>query len=208
MIVFITPDNKAKYKEELNQTYRIRKKLLVDKLKWDLKCYEDKEIDQFDHEDACYLVYKDVSGQVRGVMRLTPTLSPNLTQDIFGDHVPEGFKDTDPKLWEASRFCMATDELDPLSRTKREGTYEIYAAMEEFALTHGIKNLLFVAAIPVERMMQHIGIPYKKVSKYFSTGDSKAFVGLFTPAENQVSNLIYRGKLNPYYQVNSVKEGF
>lgn len=202
MILFITPQNKEAYQDVLKKTYEIRKKVFVDKLKWDLKCQGAYEIDQFDHERAHYLIYVDVHEEVKGCMRLMPTTETNLTQDIFGEYVPKHLRTKNCKVWEASRFCIAPE--NSTAKATQEGTYEIYTAMEEFAVINGIEKILFVASKPVERLMNQIGRSYVRVSEYFSTGDSMAFIGTFNSNEAQICSLIYNGNLNPFYHLNSL----
>ncbi len=201
MILFITPQNKGDYQDVLKKTYEIRKKIFVDKLKWDLKCEGSYEIDQFDHETAHYLVYLDTDEEVRGCMRLTPTTSENLTQNIFGAYVPNNLKIKASNIWEASRFCI--DFESKSTKASQDGTYEIYTAQEEFAVLNNIEKILFIASRPVERFMNQIGIHYIRESDYFSTGDSTAFVGTFPSSEDQVCNLIYNGNITPFYHMNS-----
>lgn len=76
--------------------------------------------------------------------------------------------------------------------------------MEEFAVINGIEKILFVASKPVERLMNQIGRSYVRVSEYFSTGDSMAFIGTFNSNEAQICSLIYNGNLNPFYHLNSL----
>lgn len=207
MILFIHPYNKHKYINILNESFRLRKRIFVDKLGWDLKCQDNMEIDQYDTEAAHYLIYLDEHKQVKGCMRLIPTVSKNLTQDSFAKYVPAQILKRDPHIWESSRFCLETPVGLISSRNSiREGTYEIYAAMIEFCLENEVNKLIFVASKPIERLLSKIGLQYQKLSPDFKTDDGKAFIGEIKSNYDQFISLVYDGELNPFYQLSSSKD--
>ncbi|NER60710.1 GNAT family N-acetyltransferase, partial [Pseudomonas sp. MAFF212428] len=84
---------------------RYRYRVFVGALGWELACEPDAEIDQFDHEDALYLLAQDTSGEVVGCARLLPTVQPYLLGEVFpqllGGERPPAAVDT----WELSRFA-------------------------------------------------------------------------------------------------------
>ena len=52
MIKFITAKNKSQYRALIDQMHQDRKRVFVDWLKWDIPVVGDKEIDQYDTDDA------------------------------------------------------------------------------------------------------------------------------------------------------------
>jgi len=57
MVNLITAHNRAKFRAPLEAMHRDRKKIFVDALKWDVPVVDGQyEIDQFDTDEAIYLV--------------------------------------------------------------------------------------------------------------------------------------------------------
>lgn len=83
MIHVIDCDNKHLYREQLEEHFHIRHKIYVDERRWmALERPDGREIDQFDNDDAVYLLALD-QGRVIGGTRLVPTLKPHLMADVF-----------------------------------------------------------------------------------------------------------------------------
>ena len=70
MIKIVTAENREKFARKLNAMFADRKQVFVDILKWDLPVTEGLyEIDQFDNDDAVYLLAIDENGAHLGSMR-------------------------------------------------------------------------------------------------------------------------------------------
>lgn len=64
--------------------FRMRHRVLVDKKGWEeIRKPDGIECDEFDRDDAIYLIATDFNGSVAGCVRFTPSLSPNLTSEHF-----------------------------------------------------------------------------------------------------------------------------
>src|ERR1700678_1463271 len=84
MLCIVSPDKRNLYEEELKDFFKLRKTVLIDQRGWDLKSKDGMEVDQYDHDQAHYLIYKaPESGEVLGGVRLTSTRAPNLTLHTF-----------------------------------------------------------------------------------------------------------------------------
>lgn len=113
-----------------------RKRVFIDSLKWDLEATGDQEFDEFDNEDAEYLVlvHQQTLDHLAS-MRLLPTTSPNLGSTIF-PFLFEGCPPEDDDIYEITRFLLspripARDRI--LSRAI------ISRALVEHAHEHGIR---------------------------------------------------------------------
>jgi len=83
MIHVITSDNRHLYELELLTHFRLRHEIYVVERNWyDLARADGLERDQFDNEDATYILAID-SGQVIGGSRLVPTTRPHLLSEVF-----------------------------------------------------------------------------------------------------------------------------
>jgi acyl-homoserine lactone synthase len=83
MIHVIDAENRHLYGPELEQHFRIRHQIYVGERKWmALERPDGREVDQFDTEDATYLLALE-GDRVVGGTRLVPTLCPHLMADVF-----------------------------------------------------------------------------------------------------------------------------
>ncbi|MFN3233078.1 MAG: acyl-homoserine-lactone synthase [Alphaproteobacteria bacterium] len=104
MIDVVTPELRPMYAAQLDQMFRQRYEIFVEKLGWDLPargCLDRIEKDQFDTPDTIYLFDMDERLRIRGAARLLSTDGRHLLQELFPDlwlSVPHG-----PKVWELSR---------------------------------------------------------------------------------------------------------
>jgi acyl-homoserine lactone synthase len=83
MIHIVTSENRWLYENELREHHRIRYDIYVRENHWkNLKIEADRESDQFDNEDAIYLLAIE-DGRVVGGSRFVPTIKPHLLSEIF-----------------------------------------------------------------------------------------------------------------------------
>lgn len=86
--------------------FEARKAVFVDLLKWDLPVLGGRfEIDQFDDEQARYLIVEDRAGGHLGSARLLPTDRPHILGDLF-PNLCSGPVPTGPTVREITRFCL------------------------------------------------------------------------------------------------------
>lgn len=137
MIYAITKHNRAQFARELDSMYRDRKRIFVDWLNWNVPIVDGVyEKDQFDTDDAVYLVAADAeTGAHWASLRMMPSLSPHMLKDVFAflcdDGVPVG-----PDIWEMTRICLSPG----ISRDKaRESFGLVWLAAIEFALERDIR---------------------------------------------------------------------
>jgi len=112
-----------------------RKRVFVDLLGWDIPTLADRyEIDQFDDDEAVYIVVTDAAGNHSGSARLLRTDRPHILGTIFPglcrEAVPAG-----PEIREITRFCIARS----LRATERRAVRNrLISALVEHALAAGI----------------------------------------------------------------------
>jgi acyl-homoserine lactone synthase len=110
VVYVIDKNNRHLFEAELEQMFRLRHKIYVEKRGWEAIRREDgREIDQFDTEDTIYFVRLDPDGKVVGSIRLKPTTTPYLLADIFSDIITNGEAPRSPDKYEMTRV-FALDE--------------------------------------------------------------------------------------------------
>lgn len=135
MVQVITNLDRPQFGEALAQMHRDRKRVFVDRLRWDIPVVDGEfEIDQFDTESAIYLVALDDQGRHEGSIRLLPTTRPHLLGDVF-PHLCERGAPSDEQTWEITRLFTSPDAANPGAVRRR-----LMVAVTEFALLYGIRR--------------------------------------------------------------------
>src|SRR3546814_17641434 len=82
MICFVHGCSDARYRGPLETMFEDRKRLFVDLLGWALSVQDARwEIDQFDDDDAVYLIALDTTGEHAVSIRLLPSNKPPIHSD-------------------------------------------------------------------------------------------------------------------------------
>ena len=126
----------------LRQMFEARKRVFVDLLKWDVPVLDGRfELDEFDDEQANYIIVADREGNHLGSARLLPTTRPHILGDLFPElcagPVPAG-----PDIFEITRFCLGRTQGGLARRQTRN---RLVSALVSFALDHGIRTYTGVA---------------------------------------------------------------
>ena len=114
-----------------------RKRLFVDLMRWSVPVVDGQyEIDQFDDEDALYLIAVE-DGEHVGSMRLLPTDRPHILDSLFPELCPAGAP-TGPGIAEITRLCLPCR----LGTARRlEIRNRLISAMVDHAASVGIVSL-------------------------------------------------------------------
>jgi acyl homoserine lactone synthase len=143
----------------MNLMHEFRLDVFVGRLGWDLPLENGVEQDEYDTPDAKYVVVCDSGDRVTACARLLPTIRsymlPELFPQLLGDVPTPRAADT----WELSRFATNV-------RGNREGrvmslakpTLDLLELVLDYARKHGVKRLLFVTSIGIERLMLRAGV--------------------------------------------------
>lgn len=142
MVAVITSENRARYREQIDQMHRDRKKVFVDRWKWDVPVIDGQyEIDQFDTDGAIYLLSLEAQSRIHlSSVRLLPTTEPYLLGTLF-EELCENAPPEDEQTWEITRYCEAPDSPKAFARAAGD---KIGIALVEFALLYGISNYVCV----------------------------------------------------------------
>jgi N-acyl-L-homoserine lactone synthetase len=142
MVAVITANNRAFYREQLVQMHRDRKRVFVDRFKWDVAVVDEEyEVDQFDTQSAVYLMELDPASRSHlSSVRLLPTTQPHLLDTLFPElcdsEVPTG-----PHIWEITRYCTNPEVSRAVTSPAGD---RVCIAMVEYALLNGITRFTYV----------------------------------------------------------------
>lgn len=135
MLLTIECRSTSPHRLVLETMFADRKALFVDLFGWDVPVIDDRlEIDQFDDDQATYLVCVDDAGEHEASLRLLRTDRPHMLDTIFKHLCPLGVP-SGPTTWESTRLCLPQRHGAARRRELRD---ELITAMVDFALARGI----------------------------------------------------------------------
>jgi acyl-homoserine lactone synthase len=171
----IEQSNRHAYAELLEQMYRLRYEIYVQERGWQQLDRPDKrEKDDFDTQDAVYLL-GIIKGQgVVAGSRLVPTTCPHLLSDVFPILV-EGQIPRAPQIFEWTRIFVRKDLREDGRPSKAAGI--VYCAIVEYCLRHGISHLTVVCEQFWKQRLDHLGWRPRQLGKTV-LWDGELLVGL------------------------------
>lgn len=158
MIVIVENYNAQKYSHLLAELFRLRARVFVNRLHWDVTTSDGMERDRYDDQSPVYLIFAhETMRTVIGGLRLLPTTGPTLVGDVFADTLPDVAGLMSPTIWECTGFCV--DEA--LVAKRREGlvlaSATLITALGEVALNAGIETILGNFDVKMLRLYRRIG---------------------------------------------------
>lgn len=127
-----------KYTTLAEEVWRFRHRHFVERFRWeDLRRADNREIDEFDRDDAIHLILSD-GDRVVAYSRLLPTLAPHLLSDVY-PQLADGFAyPKGRRIYEWTR-CVA--EQDAMV-AGLEASVVLRTGVLEFCLSTGIHSLI------------------------------------------------------------------
>lgn len=184
MILAIEGVDRHAYPELFDQMFSMRAAVFADRLGWDVTVVDGKEIDRFDAEDPLYLLCLDeVTGDLKGAVRLLPTTGPNMLRDVFSVLVPDGAVES-LRIWESSRFAInpmltvGPDRHDA-NRVVNTTTIELLCGLVEVAQLVGVEHIVSVFDARMARIFRAADCPYELIGTPTRIGKTMTYAGLF-----------------------------
>ncbi|MER9927188.1 acyl-homoserine-lactone synthase [Mesorhizobium sp. M0048] len=177
MMQLITPDCYAEFSDELEQMHRLRYRVFRDRLDWDVSFSGGYEVDPFDALRPHYLLLRGLTGRIDGCVRLLPTTGPTMLRDSFCALLADRSAPEDPRVWESSRFALDLPPSAPKQAGIAIGTYELFAGMVEFGLSRGLRSIVTVTDLRIERILRRAGWPLERLSDPQTIGNTRAVAG-------------------------------
>nr|BAG07413.1 LuxI-like protein [Gluconacetobacter polyoxogenes] len=143
MIEVVTVENAHWCGTALAEQFKFRYRHFVANEQWEVPFYKGMEYDQFDTPAAVYLVWRDVAGVVRGMIRLLPTNRPYMLETLWPDMMPDPIVLPGPTVWEITRFGV---ERNLSLSLRKQISAELILACIEFSVLNDIHTYLFLTA--------------------------------------------------------------
>lgn len=175
MIRIINGANRNEYPEEIAAMHRLRKRVFHDLLKWDVTVRDDWEVDHYDDANPIYVMSYSPDGQLRGSLRLLPTLGPNMLDDTFPILLGGRPEIRSAEIWESSRFCIEPEiSQDRASNQVTIAAAELMCGVGEIGLASGLSHIVTVTDVFLERMFRRMGCPGERIAEPHKIGSVHA----------------------------------
>jgi len=126
----------------LRSMFEARKRVFVDLLRWNVPVLEGRfEVDQFDDEEAVYLIVADEQGEHLGSARLLPTLRPHILDSLFPE-LCAGLPPRGGDMFEITRFCLGRNQN---AEQRLQTRNRLVGGIVDYALSNGIATYSGVA---------------------------------------------------------------
>lgn len=181
MIRLINGMDYSSRSDELDQMFRLRKRVFADRLGWDVTTFGGYEIDSYDLLRPLYVLSMDDAGKrVLGSLRLLPSTGPNMLADIFFELLPEGKPIRSATIWESSRYCVDTEAASALGEKGLSyTTAELLIALCEIGINVGLTFIVTVIDMRMERILRRLNCMGDRIGEPRKYGSVTALAGLW-----------------------------
>jgi acyl homoserine lactone synthase len=191
MIRLISGLNYLNHAGELDQMFKLRKRVFHDRLGWEVNVSGEYEIDSYDFLKPLYVLALDDSGKrVVGSLRLLPSTGPNMLSDTFYDLLPEGQTFRNPTVWESSRYCVDTDLASEWCKNGvHQTSAELLLALCEIGQNAGLTFIVTVIDLRMERILRRLNCAGDRIGEPRKYGKVTAIAGLWETNEEMLQQL-------------------
>nr|WP_170538705.1 acyl-homoserine-lactone synthase [Ruegeria arenilitoris] len=192
MIIVIDGINQHKFKDVLDEMFKLRARVFGDRLGWEVNIQDGREFDQFDSLNPAHVVSINDEGDVVGCMRLLQTTGPHMLADVFSSILDGEPPIRSAQVWEATRFCVDTKRLGR-GRGKNSVSYvtsEVMIGSFEYAQEAGVLDSVAVIDPVMNRVLQRSGnAPYDYVGTAKPMGKVVAMAALMDCSDERIQSI-------------------
>lgn len=192
MILVVDALNKHKFQSVLDDMYRLRARVFHERMGWEVKVRNGREIDAFDELDPAYVIALDEDYNVIGCARLLQTTGPHMLSDVFYDILDGEPPLRSATIWESTRFCVDRDKLDKGSARNSVSytTCELMAGILEYGRDSGITDIITVIDPVMDRVLKRSdNAPYGYVGNTAEMSKVKALAALCDCSDERIDKV-------------------
>ncbi len=181
----------ATHADTFEQMYRLRAEQFSLRRGWRVNVQGGLEKDRFDDLNPLYICILGHNQNLLASLRLLPTTGPHMLSDIFPEVMGEAGIVRHPLIWESSRFCVDTNAVrefgaDGINMITRQ----VLAGLFQTARDAGIRNVISVYDVFVERILRRAGCSFDRLGPIVKYDDLKTVGGLFEVSESVIAELL------------------
>jgi acyl-homoserine lactone synthase len=182
--------------------FHLRHRIFVERMGWEALRKPDRlERDQFDTEDAIYLLLMDDDGRVIGSHRMLPTTKPHLFSDVFPQLCAVKGVQRGEKILELTRTCVDEEALD--RATMELARKRIMVGLFEFCLRAGYEQITLLT--PTDLLFRYllIGLDIKPLGMPVEMDGIKQ-IAMIVKVDQQALDVLRQAFAVPQTQVHYV----
>lgn len=192
MIIVIDALNRDRFADLVDEMFQLRARVFGDRLGWEVKIENGREIDEFDHMDPVYVIGLDDEGHVVSCARALQTTGPHMLADVF-----QTILDGEPplrsaRIWESTRFCVDTQRLarDGDMTAISRATCELMIGSLEYCMEAGVSDIITVIDPVMNRVLKRSdNAPYDYLGKTTPMGKVSAMAALLDCSEERIARV-------------------
>ncbi len=193
MILIVDAHNRHHHHSVLDEMFQLRARVFGDRLGWDVRIEDGREIDEFDALDPAYVIGLDDAFNVVACVRALQTTGPHMLADVFADILQGEAPLRSATLWESTRFCVDTERLAMVGRgpgSVSRATCELMVGSLEYARSNGITDIITVIDPVMNRVLKRSdNAPYDYVGATVQMGETKAMAALLDCTEERIARV-------------------
>ncbi len=193
MILIIDALNRHRHQSVLDEMFQLRARVFGERLGWDVRIENGREIDEFDALDPAYVIGLDDDYNVVSCVRALQTTGPHMLADVFADILQGEPPLRSATLWESTRFCVDTERLTLSGRgpgSVSRATCELMVGSLEYARNNGIEDIVTVIDPVMNRVLKRSdNAPYDYVGETVQMGKTKAMAALLDCSEERIARV-------------------
>lgn len=192
MIIVIDALNRDEYSGLLDQMFRLRAEVFGERLGWDVKITDGREIDEFDALDPAYVIGVDEEGHVVSCVRALQTTGPHMLADVFSAILDGEPPLRSARIWESTRFCVDTRRLGKgdSKLSVSQATCELMIGALEYAQASGISDIITVIDPIMNRVLKRSdNAPYDYVGITAPMGKVSAMAALLDCTDERINRV-------------------
>ncbi|WDD90207.1 acyl-homoserine-lactone synthase (plasmid) [Burkholderia sp. FERM BP-3421] len=156
-LIIKVAEREAHCQNELRDIFKLRAKIFVDRLKWDVQIFDGMEVDGYDALDPRYLTVRSENGAIVGCWRILSTEGPYMLKNSFVELLNGMPAPSAPNVWELSRFALDGGVAGGRFGFSDRAVQSI-AAVLSYGCQAGITHYVTVTTPAVERMLRRLGV--------------------------------------------------
>src|ERR1700739_3786645 len=106
MVIVLEGKDRRRQQRYFDQLFRLRHQIFVKGRGWSLPSVNNREIDQYDVDDAVYLLDLNDEDVIQGSVRMTPSEKCSLLADYFPHLVEKDESPRSPLVYECTRYVV------------------------------------------------------------------------------------------------------
>lgn len=175
------------------EMYRLRAKIFKERMGWDVDVdMNGLEVDDFDTDEAIYLLTLNDDEQVTGNWRIIPTNNLTMIEKVWPHFLEDVPMRKSPMCWEMSRFAvdkLTGQNVKESIHSFNQTTAEMFCGLTELCILLGIEEIYTLYNKQIGKLLRRLDCDPVHVSRAYPINGEDSFVGRFIPDKHMLAKL-------------------